>query len=313
MHLKHRPTTYDELIGLTSIKKSISESTFQFDVPVMFMGERGCGKTTLAGILARQFGANEQTTRTINCGYYTKIDDMRKEIDMLQKTSLYGTKKVLILDEIHSLSKASYKAWLTPLENLPANVMVIACTTEPQMIPEMLLERFVSFKFSPLTQKESRLLIEQVLEKEGLDIPKWVKIKVIEQSQGIPRRILTALPKVIKIKDESEVDDLLQILSVDQEAEALDVLKCLLSKTGWGGVKKALSTAVKDATPEKIRLSLMNLIGGRLMSNFATNDAELFRLSKFYRALQLAEGYPEKANLIIAVYKAYYDFANIRG
>ena len=306
MHLKYRPTTYDELVGLGSIKKSLS--AFQFDVPVMFMGERGCGKTTLAGILALEFGANEQTIQTINCGYYTKIDDMRKEIDRLHKTSLYGTKRVLILDEIHSLSKASYKAWLTPLENLPKDIMVVGCTTEPQMIPEMLLERFVSYKVGPLTQKQSRLLIEQVLEKEGLDIPKWVKIKVIEQSQGIPRRILTALPKVVNIKDESDVDTLLEILSIDQEAEALDVLKCLISKTGWGGIKKSLATALKDATPEKIRLSLMNLIGGRLMSNFANNDAELFRLSKFYRALQLAEGYPEKANLIIAVYKAYYDF-----
>ncbi len=307
MHLKYRPTTYDELVGLGSIIKSLS--SFQYDVPVMFMGERGCGKTTLAGILALEFGANEQTIRTINCGYYTKIDQMRNEIDLLHKTSLYGTKRVLILDEIHSLSKASYKAWLTPLENLPKDIMVIACTTEPQMIPEMLLERFVAYKVGPLTQKESRLLIEQVLEKEGMDdVPKWVKIKVIEQSQGIPRRILIALPKVLNIKDEEEVDTLLEILSVDQEAEALDVLKCLLSKTGWGGVKKSLATALKDATPEKIRLSLMNLIGGRLMSNFATNDGELFRLTKFYRALQIAEGYPEKANLVIAVYKAYYDF-----
>ena len=85
MHLRNRPQTMEELIGLDYIKKSLKN--FEYDVPVMFQGERGCGKSTLAGIISNQFGAEEMNIRTINCGHYTKIDDMRKEITTLDSTS----------------------------------------------------------------------------------------------------------------------------------------------------------------------------------------------------------------------------------
>ncbi len=313
MHLKFRPTTMDEVVGLDYIKNALER--FEFDVPVMFHGERGCGKTTFAEILAKEFCEDEFTLniRTINCGYYTKIDDMRAEIDRLHVSSLFGKNKVLILDEIHRLSNASQNAWLIPLEKLPENVLVLACTTEPNKIIPTLLRRFVQYKVHRLGPVDARILIDKVLAKENISMPKWAKIKVIEQTDCIPGLIMTALPKIIGITDEAKVDYLLEVVTMEQDADVLEILKQILGSTGWSAVKEALKVALKETKPESVRMSLMNLISGRMMSNFATDGNELIRLCDFYDGLQEAEGYPEKANLINAIFKAFYNFRKVGG
>ena len=274
----------------------------------MFQGERGCGKTTLAGILSNMFEAEEMNVRTINCGYYTKIDDMRKEIDKLHKSSLFGDKRVLIMDEVHKLSQASQNAWLNPLENLPENVLVIACTTETKLI-KTFLERFVIYQVSKLSKKESKLLVEKAITDNKITgLPKWVKARIIEKSEGIPRLMLTAIPKVLDITEEEEIDQLLEVLKIDDNEQALDLIKLIVSHAGWSSIKTAITNALKEQTPENIRMALLNLIGGRMLSNFANDMNELKRLSKFYKYLQDAEGYPEKANLVNAIFKVFYDW-----
>ena len=274
----------------------------------MFQGERGCGKTTLAGILSNMFEADEMNIHTINCGYYTKIDDMRKEIDKLHKSSLFGDKRVLIMDEVHKLSQASQNAWLQPLENLPENVLVIACTTETKLI-KTFLERFVIYQVSKLSKKESKLLVEKAItDNEITGLPKWVKARIIEKAEGIPRLMLTAIPKVVGITNEDEIDQLLEVLKIDDNEQALDLIKLIVNHSGWSSIKTAITNALKEQTPENIRMALMNLISGRMLSNFANDMNELKRLSKFYKYLQDAEGYPEKANLINAIFKVFYDW-----
>jgi DNA polymerase III gamma/tau subunit len=311
MHLKYRPTTLDEIIGLDSIKKSLS--TFKYDVPVLFWGARGCGKTTLAQILAKSFCKDEPNIREINCGYYTKIDDMRAEIDRLYQTSLYGKNRVLILDEIHRLSEPSQNAWLIPLEKFPEHTLVIACTTEPNKLIDTLKRRFVDYGVHTLSKPECKELIDRVLEAEGIEVAKWVKVAVIEHAEGVPGLILTALPKVMYAKDEAEVYSLLEVIKMEQEEGVLDLLKMIINNMGWGAVKKALGTSLKASKPDSIRISLMNLISGRMMSDYATNNNELIRLADFYDDLKKAEGFPEKANLINAVYKGFYKFHTIGG
>lgn len=274
----------------------------------MFQGERGCGKTTLAGILSNMYEAEEMNVRTINCGYYTKIDDMRKEIDNLHKSSLFGDKRVLIMDEVHKLSQASQNAWLNPLENLPENVLVIACTTETKLI-KTFLERFVIYQVSKLSKKESKLLIEKAITDNKItSLPKWVKARIIEKSEGIPRLMLTAIPKVLDITEEEEIDQLLEVLKIDDNEQALEIIKLIVSHAEWSPIKTAITNSLKEQTPENVRMALMNLIGGRMLSNFARDMNELKRLSKFYKYLQDAEGYPDKANLVNAIFKVYYDW-----
>ena len=50
-----------------------------------------------------------------------------------------------------------------------------------------------------------------------------------------------------------------------------------------------------------------------LVSDYATNNNELIRLADFYDNLKDAQGYPERANLINAIYKGFHMFHKIGG
>ena len=58
MHLKHRPKNWQEFIGNTAIVKAVKGIV----APILFIGERGWGKTTLAHLVAKDFGAVKETT-----------------------------------------------------------------------------------------------------------------------------------------------------------------------------------------------------------------------------------------------------------
>jgi len=305
MHLRHRPQSLDELIGLDHIKKALKD--FKFDVPIMFLGERGTGKSTLAGIVARQFADNEELITTLNCGYFSQVKDMREEIDKLNKTSIFGKKRVIILDELHSLkvSEPSQKAWLLPLENLPSNVMVIACTTTTEKLLNMFVERFVQYRTSKMNKTESKQLISEICKKESIVIPKWIKSKIVDKTDGIPRLILTALPKLVNVETEEEVDRLLETAKMSENNEALDILKHLISNMPWQAVVKILQTALKTNTPETLRVSMMNQISGRMISQYSSGVSEVGKLSKMFEYLREGDNFPEKANLINAVFNCF--------
>lgn len=300
MHLKYRPSTLDEIIGLDYIKKSLAN--YEFDSPVMFIGTKGSGKTTLALILAKMFVDESLNIRTVNCGDHTGIEDAREEVKGLRTTSLFGQKKVLVLDEIHRLTNQAQQVWLTELETLPKNVLVFACTTDPQKVVATLLRRFRQYQVNGLSNEEAKNLIDSVLKKEDKKIPKWIKIKIIEKSDGIPGLILTALPKVIGIEDEAEVDKLLETVKMQQDDEALDILKYIINYMGWSTVRNSLLGLLKSNSPETIRISLLNLISVRMTSNY-TDISESRKLSKFFDILIEENSYPEKACLINKVFK----------
>ena len=113
MHIEYRPQTLDEIFGNKHII-SVLKDMGQFR-PIMFEGMRGSVKTTLAYITAKMFGANDQTIEDINCVHFSKKEDMEGILEPLFKSSIFGDKKVLILDELHEVSPKAQQLLLKPL------------------------------------------------------------------------------------------------------------------------------------------------------------------------------------------------------
>lgn len=290
----------DIIVGNTVLKKALL--SYSFKKPIMFVGVLGCGKTTLAHYVARElFQAPEENIRDINCVYFSKKDDMRHEVDELSKTSIFGTKKVLILDEIHGLSKESQQVLLQPLNSLPDNTFVIACTTSIEGVLNTLISRFAQFKVLPLSDQESLELINRACSKETVELSKPIKAILIEKSQGIPRNILIGIEKLRGITDVAEAEYLLDITELTDGKDALELLKHLLSGTSWDKMITVINATFKSATPAAIRVALINLIGGRLLSRFPKEGY----LSKIINILHDAEGFPEKALLVSALFECW--------
>jgi len=298
LHLEFRPDSWEGLIGNEALKKSLQ--AVGYDKPIMLEGQKGCGKTTIAKIIATEFDTPKENIEEINC-FNMKIDEARELQAKWNRTSLFGNKKVFILDEIHGLEARCQQTFLTPLEKLPKNTIVIACTTSTEKMLDTLLRRFVRYRVSTLSHSESKQLVNSILEKQNLNLTKFAKDLLIEKSQGIPGLILTGLPKIIGIEDSEEIKFLLELGSIEASQDTLDLFKMFLSSDfTWNNFSVKLKKIFKTNSPEEIRVGLMNIISGNVMSDFykPSNKEKLVRL---YSSLKDAGRFPEKANLVIAL------------
>ena len=76
-----------------------------------------------------------------------EIRQLRSNVAVRPSRSRY---KVYIIDEVHMLTSQAFNALLKTLEEPPAHVKFIFCTTDPQKIPITVLSRCQRFDFSPV-------------------------------------------------------------------------------------------------------------------------------------------------------------------
>jgi len=301
MHIKYRPSSFDEFLGNEQVVEALKVSSL--DTPIMFEGEPGVGKTTLAFILSKEFGAPEQNIEHHNCRNMS-VDMVRDIIDSLNRPTIYGRRRVLILDELHGLSPSAQEKLLIPLEPPPKDVLVIACTTSLERINKALLRRFIRYKLHPISDDDAIKLIDSVIEAEGLLIPKPVKAVLLEKSHGVPGLLLVNLSIVRACQDEDSARYLLEFSDITSNVDIIDLLKLVLSPAvGWSNLKDRLYKVLNTSAPEEVRIGLMRLLGGRIMSKyFNGSKAESEKLIKLFKLLDSYNNqYTMKANVAFAL------------
>ena len=134
-----RPKTFDEYLGqyeLTAKNSAFinlvnSKRLFSF----IFWGPPGCGKTTLARIIANHTGSNFVELSAVTSG----IKEIKDTVEFAKEKLVYGQKTILFIDEIHRYNKTQQDALLPHLEN--GTLFLIGSTTENpsfQVIPALI-------------------------------------------------------------------------------------------------------------------------------------------------------------------------------
>ncbi len=147
-----RPRTLDEFIGQEHIvgkgrllRRAIETDTLTSSI---FFGPPGCGKTTLASVIAAHTGAKIAKLNAVTAG----VKEVRAVIEQAEKDlKLYGTPTYLLLDECHRWSKTQSDSILPALES--GIVRFIGSTTENPMVSmtSAVVSRCRLFQFYPLT------------------------------------------------------------------------------------------------------------------------------------------------------------------
>lgn len=147
-----RPRTLDEFIGQEHIvgkgrllRRAIETDTLTSSI---FFGPPGCGKTTLASVIAAHTGAKIAKLNAVTAG----VKEVRDVIEQAEKDlKLYGTPTYLLLDECHRWSKTQSDSILPALES--GIVRFIGSTTENPMVSMTgaVVSRCRLFQFYPLT------------------------------------------------------------------------------------------------------------------------------------------------------------------
>ena len=228
LYRKYRPLTFDSVVGQRHIVSTLEHAVAEgrLSHAYLFCGPRGTGKTTMARILAKALlcqqaeGARAQGAsgcmpdgtcpecEAIAAGTHpdvyeldaasrTGVDNVREEIiNSVSFAPVRGAYKVYIIDEVHMLSPAAFNALLKTLEEPPAHVVFILCTTDPQKILETILSRCQRFDFHRISMEDIEGRLRYVCEQEGFECDDEALQIVARHARGGMRDALSTLEQL---------------------------------------------------------------------------------------------------------------------
>jgi putative ATPase len=159
-----RPRSLEEFVGQrqivgpgTLLRRAIERD----QVPsAIFWGPPGCGKSTLAMLIARHTKAHFDTFSAVLSG----VADVRKAIEAArQRRKALGHRTILFVDEIHRFNKAQQDAFLPHVED--GTIILIGATTENPYfeVNTPLLSRARIFRFESLTAADVAEMLDRAL------------------------------------------------------------------------------------------------------------------------------------------------------
>ncbi len=198
---KIRPQTLDEFVGQGHLLDRVAAFARGPRLPsLLFFGPPGCGKSTLAMLMAKANGKRWIRVSAPEAG----LAALRKRLEGAE---------VLILDEIHRFSKAQQDFFLPILET--GEITLLATTTEnPSFsVTRQLLSRLHVLRFRALTREELVRMARRGAQALGLEWPDEVFDLLAGMSAGDGRALLNLVEHVASLpKDKLEIEALRQAL-----------------------------------------------------------------------------------------------------
>jgi len=271
---KYRPKSFKTFLGNEEVVSSLQKRIGKVQT-FLLHGERGCGKTTLARLIAKTLSIDKAEVYEINASNKTGVDDARQIEEFAYLLPTFGDKKMFIIDEAHRMTGNAQDSLLKILEEPPDHVVFVLCTTNPSKIaPTIRNNRAYEYHLKPLGREEISKLLRRVINKEGIEINTSVVKTIIKESKGIPRQALNYLEKVIGMSPKKAI----KLLASDDEDEATvaEICKALVTGTNIKALRALVEEFNED--PEKARISIFNYLGGWADN---TNKEELIQRIHF--------------------------------
>jgi DNA polymerase-3 subunit gamma/tau len=229
--LKYRPSTFDEVVGQTTVTRTLRNAIEQDRIGHAFLlsGARGVGKTTTARILAKALNCSRgegptadpcgecDACREIAAGKALDVQEIdgasNNSVDQvreLRESARYNPArdrfKIWIIDEVHMLSTGAFNALLKTLEEPPPKVKFVFATTEYHKIPETILSRCQQYDFRMIPAKELQAHLRKIAEREGITVGDAGLAQIARAAEGSVRDALSLFDQVLAFTGE-EVND----------------------------------------------------------------------------------------------------------
>lgn len=296
LYHKYRPKSFDEIIGneitVSSLKRMLSKETPH---SILFTGGTGCGKTTLARIVAKELGAYDEDILELDSAHFRGIDTIRELRKQVQYAPMKSKVRVWIIDECHKLSNDAQNAFLKTLEDTPKHVYFILCTTDPQKLIPTIKGRCQTFEVHPLKEREIFKLLRNIVKGEGEKISRNIYTQIMGDSLGHPRNAIQILEKVFSVEEDKRQE--VAEKTAEQQNQSIELCRALIKQTSWNKVSKILQ-GLKTEDPEGIRRHVLAYLQSVLLSGQNDVAAAIMEdfLEPFYNT-----GFP---GLVYACYSA---------
>ena len=310
LYRKYRPLHLSEVIGQDKTIEQLQGALTKGKIShaYLFVGPRGCGKTSVARIFAHEINHFDYQLEDsyidiieIDAATFTSVDNIRELREKAMIMPTLGKYKVYIIDEVHMLSNSAFNALLKILEEPPEHVIFIMATTNPEKIPATIISRTQIYRFNLAEPKVMQDFLRSVCDKEGIKISDDALKIITERGGGSFRDSLSILNQIgtvnlsektieasdvsaaLGIPEHQEIQNLINFYENSDTENITNTLAALLNYgiTAESITLELINQILKNPTPKSLQLvnQLFNVTGSFLeakltvaliSSNFAT-------------------------------------------
>ena len=264
LYRKYRPQNFNEVVGQNHIKVTLEQEIKSGKIThaYLFCGPRAVGKTTLARVVAKAINCQKRENISsepcndcpscqeitagraldiieIDAASNTGVDNVRENIIASARVTPSRSKyKVFIIDEVHMLSTAAFNALLKIIEEPPAFIVFILCTTEVHKVPLTIISRCQRFDFKRISVGDVVKKLTYIVQAEKVKVEKNILEAIARQADGHMRDAESTLGQIIAIGGaeitQAEAD---LVIPRSDLNEVINLLSFLIKKDAAGGIR----------------------------------------------------------------------------
>ena len=280
LYNKYRPTNLTQIRGNSEVVATLEgmlEDKESFPHSFLLHGPTGCGKTTVARIIANELGCHPNDYMEIDSADYRGIDTIRE----LRRNSAFlpssGKVRVWVSDEAHQNSGDAQSALLKLLEDPPPHAYFILCTTEPGKLLPAIRGRCINLEMSLLTDKQMNVLLKQITRAEGNSLDNEIYEQIIQDSLGHPRDAIQILEKVLSVDPDQRLKVAQQ--TAERHSQVIELCRILINGGSWNKCKEILK-GLKGQNAESVRRAVLGYAQSVLLNG--ANDQAAAVIETFW-------------------------------
>ncbi len=272
LYRKYRPGSFAEVKGQEHVTGPLQQALRNGRIhhAYLFSGPRGCGKTSSARILARSLNCEQGPTPDpcgtcdscvalapmgpgsldvveIDAASHGGVDDARDLRERAFYAPVSSPYKIYIIDEAHMVSREGFNALLKLVEEPPDFLRFVFATTEPEKVLSTIRSRTHHYPFRLMPRRELTLLLQDVVDKEGIAVDPTVLPLVVRAAAGSARDGLSILDQVLASAGSAGVtrESAAQLLGVTPDTLLDDVVDAFAARDA-GSVFAAVDQVMEN-------------------------------------------------------------------
>ncbi|MFA5023835.1 MAG: DNA polymerase III subunit gamma/tau [Patescibacteria group bacterium] len=287
LYRSYRPQNFSEILGQNHIKITLQNeiSAGRIAQAFLFCGPRAVGKTTLARVLAKAVnclnrvdGQYEPCNNCASCNGIalgknldvveidaasnTGVDNVRENIIAFSRLAPANSKfKVFIIDEVHMLSLSAFNALLKIIEEPPAHIIFILCTTEIHKVPLTIISRCERFDFKRISVSDIVKKLTAIAAAEKIEIDREVLEAIARRSGGHLRDAESLLGQIFSLGDKKITLEQAELVMPHYNSnEAVDLLDCLSRKDAAKAINLVNSLVDRGVNLKNFNTEIISLL-----------------------------------------------------
>lgn len=212
MYTKYRPHTFEDVSEQKEVIDILLNqlNTNNIRNCYLFAGPSGCGKTTIARIFANEINKGANGLTEMDAASNNGVDDVRLVLEKSNYQALDAEYRIFLLDEVHMFSTGAWNAMLKTLEEPPKKTIFMMCTTDPQKIPDTIINRVQRFDLTKISYEGIVRRLTHIIEEEKKEDPELtVSSEVIDYisklANGGMRDAVSMLDKCLSLTNKLDL------------------------------------------------------------------------------------------------------------